>query len=245
MQFWDKGVQLIEGCTKVSTGCLNCWSERKEQRFKKAPECLTDGKFNGCITVHMDRLERAAKRHKPTVYAIWNDLYHEGVHTEQIIEAWEIMSAATHHTWLAITKRPERVLSTVYGPPHYYLGGGDYEPNIWHIATTENQEMLVKRLPSLLEIPGNRGLIIEPCLGPVDILLGMPVWAACRRCIGGECEECTGNIHQVILGPENGTGKRSFNEQWARDVELQCDFMGVPFYRKDTEQGELVWRRNA
>ena len=49
-------------------------------------------------------------------------------------------------------------------------------------------------------------------------------------------------IHQVILGPENGAGKRPFDPAWSDDVKAQCEAAGVPFYRKDTGEGELAWR---
>ena len=50
-------------------------------------------------------------------------------------------------------------------------------------------------------------------------------------------------IHQVILGPENGTGKRPFKEEWAESVKAQCEGAGVPFYRKDKGEGELIWTK--
>ena len=32
-RWWDYGWQLIEGCTKISPACANCWSLEKEKRF--------------------------------------------------------------------------------------------------------------------------------------------------------------------------------------------------------------------
>ena len=30
--------------------------------------------------------------------------------------------------------------------------------------------------------------------------------------------------------------------EWAESVREQCEAAGVPFFRKDTGQGELAWR---
>ena len=242
-QFWDKGVMLVTGCAKVSPGCKNCWSE-KEHHMRScrkipgvyAPELMTDKRFNGKVQFNLRLLESAAKVKKPHVYAIWNDLYHPGVTDEQIVKARNVMDAATQHTILIVTKRPERAENKSPLPSH-----------IWHIVTCENQAMADKRIPHLLRIPGKRGLIIEPMLGEVNL---MKCAAPENHCYGREiCEtpvKCDHHpldgIHQVILGPENGTGKRPFMNWWADSVKAQCMDAGVPFYRKDTGEGTLAWR---
>ena len=65
-RYWDFGWQLVEGCTKVSPGCDNCWSMAKEKRFRK----------ESGIVFHDERLNRPLKRKTPASYAIWNDLFH-------------------------------------------------------------------------------------------------------------------------------------------------------------------------
>jgi protein gp37 len=247
--FWDKGVMLVTGCTKVSPGCKNCWSETAHVRRSKDPKnqrCynpnpLTDGRFNGKVQFNLYRLEAAAKVRKPTVYAIWNDLYHENVDISEVDRAIKIMEKSSHHVYLIVTKRPE-VASKYYG----FIPTRHWKPHIWHIVTCENQAMADKRIPHLLNIPGKRGIIIEPMLGAVDLLhvkddfghgltfnaLSSKVGISYR----GE------NIQQVICGPENGAGKRPFDPAWADSVKAQCEAAGVPFYRKDTSTGELAWQ---
>lgn len=84
-RYWDRGIQLIDGCTPCSPGCDHCWSAAQAHRFKREGEpghsngILTDdkGRFNGDIFVHPERLDVFRKTKKPTVFAIWNDLFWE------------------------------------------------------------------------------------------------------------------------------------------------------------------------
>lgn len=84
-RYWNKGVELVSGCTPCSTGCDNCWSAAMTHRFQKGKVArtpyLTNGerKFNGQIVTHPDRLDVFRKTRKPTVFAIWNDFYHGAV----------------------------------------------------------------------------------------------------------------------------------------------------------------------
>lgn len=295
-QFWTKGVQFNDGCTKVSPGCKNCWSEAMAARFKRVPEVLTDGHFNGKVHINMHLLEKAAKRKKPEVYAIWNDLYHEGVTDEQIFKALAIMMGATHHTFLIVTKRVER--AAIYMPEFMDINydyalkrapeahpvhlmdeqtplmktkffrkamAENMTGHIWHIVTCENQAMADKRIPHLLRIPGKRAIIIEPMLEEIDFDKWKQTGYYCNTPNHGAlcpegimegddgvviCRYCENPIdigyglpfHQVICGPENGTGKRPFDPAWADSVKAQCEAAGVPFYRKDTGEGALAWR---
>lgn len=262
-QFWDKGIMLVTGCTKVSEGCKNCWSETIHCRFMEdpkqtvyLPELMTNGRFNGKTKVHMHRLEAACKKRKPTVYAIWNDLYHEGVSDEQIDEAFGLMMSHTHHTYLIITKRPERAASWWNGSglPRMII---DFSMrSIWHIVTMENQAMVDKRMPHLLQIPGKRGIIIEPMLEAVSLFPWVSGYHECLEC--GDwlinprttvpvCRQCCPPkrmtrkdwIHQVILGKENAPNARPFDPAWADSVEQQCKLAGVPFHNKTTGKG--IW----
>lgn len=51
------------------------------------------GKFNGHIITHPERLDIPLKRKKPTVYAVWNDLFHEAVPDQLIYGATRVMKA--------------------------------------------------------------------------------------------------------------------------------------------------------
>lgn len=258
-KFWNKGPMVVTGCTKVSPGCKNCWSEADHKVRCRNPkvqylyrtDSLTDGRFNGKVYFNLDRLKDAVKG-KTCVISPWNDIYHPLITDEQICDAFEVMAENKHHTYLIITKRIERAAS--FWPR---ISGTEFGPHIIHIATMENQDMADKRMPHLLRIPSKRGIIIEPMLGSVDIrstyIKARCRWGQYDSCVESPCphsshsgcqlakRKMADDIHQVILGPENGAGKRPFKEEWAESVRAQCESAGVPFYRKDRGEGELIW----
>jgi protein gp37 len=238
-KFWTDAWSLVDGCTPVSPGCLNCWLKAMQERFGHG-----QGDFEGNAVFREDRLDIPARQKKPRIYAVWSDLYHEAVSFEDWHSAIIQMRCQERHTFLIITKRPERAVEyysrlvpAVYSNP---------APNIIHIATMENQDMADKRMPHLLRIPGKRGIIIEPMLGPVDFS-NMETYEYLQHRYNSTKAAFwihpLKKIHQVILGPENGKGKRPFEEEWAESVKAQCEGAGVPFYRKDKGEGELIWAR--
>lgn len=234
-KFWTDAWSLIDGCTPVSPGCRNCWLKAIQERFGYA-----QGNFKGNVKHRIDRIEIPIHRKRPSVYAIWSDLYHPSVPLSFITRAFEVMDSGKcrHHTFLIITKRPE--IAAEYCEQVSALSGGISLPdNVIHIATMEDQKHVDKRMSSLLRIPGKRGVIIEPMLGPV-LIDGATDYSTEEN--QGDVRPWLDDIHQVILGPENGASKRPFKEEWAESVKSQCEGAGVPFYRKDKGKGELIWR---
>jgi len=259
-KYWDKPWSLIDGCTPASPACDHCWLAGIEHRFRshKKPnranpfnEHLTNasGKFTGRIRIREDRIDIPLRTRKPTVYAIWSDLFHEKVPDDFIEKAYRVMFESQGHTFLILTKRPERM-------EQYWLNPGTTHNLIWHGTTVENQQQADKRLPHLLKVPGNRFLSIEPMLEPVDIqkfLIGMslpvPAWS-------GDGVTHYPRIHSVIVGGESGPGARPIQYQWVVSLRDQCEAAGVPFFFKQwhkksdgriidgREHNDLPWRKS-
>ena len=98
------------------------------------------------------------------------DIFHPNVRADFIIYAFDVMASRKDVDWIVLTKRPERMVEVLFGQEgNFYLGGGDYLPNVIMGVTAENQEQAEKRIPYLDFWMGTRMVSVEPMLGPIDL----------------------------------------------------------------------------
>ncbi|MDD5094068.1 MAG: DUF5131 family protein [Dehalococcoidia bacterium] len=229
-KWWNRAWSLVEGCTRVSPGCDNCWLQAMNKRFHR----------EGPVTFRADRLEIPLKVKKPTIWAIWSDLFHEEISAYQITQAFEVMQACPQHTFIICTKRPERIDPVLYGDEGlWYLGGGDYLPNVILMTTAENQEMADKRITELLKCsPFKLAVSIEPMLSEMDITHYLDPLCRKREPHNDNYECEFSSLNWVIAGCETGPKRRSCNLDWIRSIRDQCAAAGVPLWIKGME---LSW----
>lgn len=187
--YWDRAWSLVEGCTPVSKACDNCWLKVMDKRFHRG----------GPGKCREDRLRLPLKVKKPTTWCIWSDLFHETVPASFITHAFEVMEACPQHTFLMLTKRPERLEPVLYGlEGGYFLGGGDYIKNIWLGTTVETQKWADIRIPQLLKCrPFSLWVSIEPILEEVVVPEGLD-W--------------------IVAGCETGPQRRKAKIDWFRTL---------------------------
>jgi protein gp37 len=195
-----------------------------------------DGHFDGRITVHPERLSIPTKRRKPTVYAVWNDLFHEDVPDEFIGETlneiWEMgLFGDPRHTFLILTKRAERMERFLNGTECAADWNGH---KVYFGLTICNQQEADEKIPVFLQVPGKKLLSIEPCLGNIDLETVLWTCGICGYRCDKETHELTRSlkIDAVILGGETGPGARPIHPDWVRSVRDQCAAAGVPFFFK-------------
>ena len=253
-RFWDKPWSLVDGCTPCSPGCDHCWSAAMTHRFGKksvlnpyvSEFTSPTGRFIGHIKTHPERHSIPLKRRKPTVYACWNDLFHEAVSFQFQLEAWLTMERSPQHKFLVLTKRPDK-MAYFFGLLHRRaagLSGIHVLSNLYHGLTVCNQQEADEKIPVFLQVPGKKFLSIEPMLGEIDFKrecfcpVSSPVKIE-RHLIGCPADNKWG-IEAVILGGETGPGARPMQIEWVRSVRDQCEAAGIPLFVKQLHIGGKV-----
>ncbi len=117
----------VAGCTKVSTGCANCYAEsmsvrlagmaRADRKKGKDPgrkanylDVVADGRWTGRMVCDETALNIPLHWKNPRRIFVnsMSDLFHEGVPFEFIDKVFAMMALCPQHTFQVLTKRPER-----------------------------------------------------------------------------------------------------------------------------------------
>ena len=195
----------LTGCTKISSGCTNCYAERMAMRLKAMGNPNYVNGFN--ITIHEDALQLPLKWRKPQTVFVnsMSDLFHEDVPEEFVFRVFDIMRRADWHCFQILTKRSKRLIDLSPRLP--------WMPNIWMGVSVENLDYTF-RIDHLRRTGANvKFLSLEPLLGPISsISLEAIDW--------------------VIVGGESGPRSRLMKESWVTDIRNQCQEKKVPFFFK-------------
>lgn len=195
----------VTGCTKVSTGCKNCYAERMAKRLQAMGQPNYVNGFR--VTCHPRALglPLAWKRPQTVFVNSMSDLFHEQIPVSFIDEVFFTMNQARWHCFQILTKRAERLRELA---PHL-----KWSANIWMGVTVEHCDN-VGRIDALLDVPSSvRFLSLEPLLGPLpDLRLSGIDW--------------------VIVGGESGPGARPMRAEWVTAIRDQCLNANVPFFFK-------------
>ena len=246
IEWADETWNPITGCTKISSGCKNCYASRMANRLAGRFGYPKDDPFR--VTLHPDKLELPYHWLKPRRIFVCSmgDLFHEDVPDSWISDVHWKVQVAKCHTFLVLTKRPER-MRDYYSR---YVSANELL-NLWIGVSVENQEMADKRIPILLQIPAAvRFVSVEPMLEETYIreyLLGewkckCGVWtseirAYCSAGCVGQRKVSNRRVNWVIAGGETGSGWRDCDVGHFRDLRVQCAVAGVPFFMKKMPGG--------
>lgn len=124
IEWADRVWNPITGCSKVSQGCKFCYAEVMAKRtFGRLYPPVYIGP--GCdepadewrarrftdVQTHADRLDAPLRWRKPSRIFVnsMSDLFHEDVPDAFIDKVFAVMALAPMHTFLVLTKRPERM----------------------------------------------------------------------------------------------------------------------------------------
>ena len=92
------------GCSPASSGCASCWAKAYHVRYR-------GGDFS--VKLHPEKLDEPLRLRTPSTIGVslMGDLFHDDVPDEFIAAVFGIMAAAERHTFIVLTKRPERMRS--------------------------------------------------------------------------------------------------------------------------------------
>jgi len=214
IEWADSSWSPIKGCSKISPGCKNCWAERMAARFSKEGEhfhgLTKDGKWDS-VALYKNELNKPIHWQRPRRIAVclMGDLFCDEVPWGWIDHVFHVIRLASQHTFMVLTKRPERMAAYV---ERYMFAFGDLPKNAWLGVSVENQETYDERIKHLLSIPANILYIsAEPLLGPIVFEESVDLW---------------------IVGGESGYGARPMEASWAIDIKTQCEKAGSEFFFK-------------
>ena len=196
----------VTGCTKTSSGCLNCYAERMSMRLQAMGQLNYRDGFAVHTHEHMLGLPLTWRQPRTIFVNSMSDLFHEDVPDEFIVRVFRVMKKAHQHTFQVLTKRSPRLVALA---PDL-----EWPENVWMGVSVENQSAEY-RIDDLREAtgPATKFLSCEPLLGPLDGL------------------DLTG-IHWVIVGGESGPSARPMLEQWVTPIRDACLAVDVPFFFK-------------
>ncbi len=195
----------VTGCTRISTGCKNCYAERLARRLQAMGCYNYRNGFEVTLQPRMLRRPFAWKRPRRVFVNSMSDLFHDDVPASHIRRVFQIMNTANWHEYQVLTKRSKRlsqVASTLA-----------WSTNIWMGVSVESKAYTF-RIDHLRNTPAAIKFVsFEPLLGSIT-------------------EVDLAGIDWVIVGGESGPRARSMQETWVLEILDHCRRFGVPFFFK-------------
>lgn len=199
------------GCSKISSGCKNCYVYRSDKKYDRDPTIVCKTKaFDAPIARKRDGSYKIVAGEM--VWTCFSSDFLVEEADEWRSSAWEMMRERQDLRFMFITKRIHRLMDCL--PPDW----GEGYDNVAICCTAENQEMADFRLPIFKAAPiKHKSIACEPLLGRIDLLDYL-----------GE------DIYQLVAGGESGAGARLCRYEWILSLRDQCMAKNVPFMFKQT-----------
>lgn len=195
----------VTGCTKISSGCKNCYAERMAKRLQAMGQANYRSGFE--LARHEHVLELPLKWKKPQTVFVnsMSDLFHRKVPKTFIKKVFDVMNRAPIHTFQVLTKRADRLAEL--------SDELTWGKNIWMGVSIENDKYK-DRIDCLRYTEANVKFIsFEPLIGAVG-------------------KVNLKNIDWAIVGGESGPGARYMDPEWVTDLRDKCIKQKVPFFFK-------------
>lgn len=250
----------VTGCSPVGEGCEHCYAEKVARRF--------NGKIAGDfsnpntrinpdpfkVTLHPDRLYDPLRRRKPAKIFVcsMSDLFHPDVPFEFIAQIFSIMAFANQHTFMVLTKRPERTKAFFEWCKIMWIGlfpGNEPEYPIdtncvfgfmdqKYFEGIDETDAPAWPLPNVwLGVTAEDQARADERIRILESIPAAKRFVSYEPALGpidvqGFLDN--GTISWIIAGGETGPGARECREEWIKGIYDQCQAAGVPFFFKQT-----------
>lgn len=197
------------GCTKISAGCLNCYAARMARRQQ-----VIGNYPNGFdVTLWPERLKEPSGWQTPqrVFFCSMGDLLHEEVPDNYIRRVWSVVRACPQHTFMLLTKRPERLADLK-------RAGYNRPCNLWLGVTVENQETIIRVSELAMAGEAKKFISFEPLLERIEVFI-----SKIRL------------VDWVIVGCETGPGCRPCKLEWIEEIIERCDWYAMPIFVKQLD----------
>lgn len=224
----DETWNPVTGCTRVSSGCDNCYAVQMTKRLAKIPQTMgkygglvnpDKNHFNGIVKCHEDVLSKPEEWKTPERIFVnsMSDLFHENVPFEFIDKVFDVMRNCDWHIYQVLTKRPKRALRYFY---HHCNGGFDYlskdSPHIWLGVSIEDKWSYDRRIREVEVFPTKvRFISFEPLIGDIPLTN-----YSARYC------------DWAIIGGESGKNHREMPIETARNLIEHFKGKNIPVFVK-------------
>ena len=217
-EWWDYSWNVAPGCTKVSPECDNCWALAMAKRLqgmnKPGYEKLVNdkGQWTGRVNLLEDKLDAPFRLKRPRVIAVnlMGDLFHSKVPADFIRRTFVTMANADWHTYMVLTKRPERMVEL-----SKQMGAVPLS-NVLIGTTAGTQESADKRWSSMAWL-SQRGWNTWVSSEPRLCAINWNGWSFLKL---------------MVTGGESGPRARPMYPAWPRADRDWCQENGVPFWFK-------------
>lgn len=216
IEWTEKVWNPITGCTKVSSGCKNCYAENIANRF------WSERKFTD-VRIHPERLQQPLHWRKPRMVFVnsMSDLFHESIEYKNIARIFEIMRLTPEHIYQVLTKRPNSAVN-YFRWWFQFDESAKVTDNIWLGVSIENQAAANLRLEAFSQLPSKIKFVsYEPALEDVDFT-------------GYEF------IDWIIAGGESGHKRRPCNPEWFRKVRDWAKANHIAFFMKQIDKAQEI-----
>lgn len=237
IEWTDKTINFVAGCSPLSDGCKNCYAKKLHKRLHGMKTKGYEKPFNE-VVINLDRLKHGLEKlpKKPCRVFInsMSDTFHSDISYDIIEQAFDMMSKYPQHIFQILTKRYDR-LNYFKGE---YMCGEDsvkYENVIFGISICNNDDLEVAHSEFIKSYqsgiyynPQTYYMLldfvsIEPLIEMLDIEL-------LERFVQGT------ELKQIIVGGESGHNARLMNIDWVREIRDLCIEHHVPFFFKQSSQ---------